>query len=292
MAWPPVIHAVALSLSRQTLDYAGGRAISAESGYSVKPALPAGGPPVEYGVVKFDHLTHWVPDLDTAMRDYQALGFTVRRAGQHPRFGLHNAGWRLDTRYIELIAVRDEAVARAGLGPGWPEIDATLRAGGGVEGFAVLVADIPATVADLRSRGIPVSDPQPGSIQRTNGSIGVWQRATLLDGPRWAPIFINYGLPIDEWAARFRDKGYPKDPWVLQGVTVEVPDPPASAGWLAGIFGLDAARIGQDAAQVPLPGCAITFTPGSADRITAVVLNGLGAPRGSVAGLCYRDTGS
>jgi catechol 2,3-dioxygenase-like lactoylglutathione lyase family enzyme len=234
---------------------------------------------VEYGVVHFDHLMHWVPDLDAAVRDYQALGFTVQRAGQHPQFGTHNAGWRLDARYIELIAVRDEAVARAGLGPDWPEIDATLRAGGGVGGFGVLVTDITATVANLRSRGIPVSDPQSGSIQRTDGSIGVWQGASLQDGPRWAPFFINYGLPIDEWAARFRDQGFPKDPWVLQGVTVEVPDPSANASWLADVFGLDVLRIGQDAAQVPLPGCAITFASGPADRITAVVLNGIGARR-------------
>jgi hypothetical protein len=103
--------------------------------------------------VQFDHLVHWVPDLDAAMRDYQALGFTVQRAGQHPQSGTHNAGWRLDTRYIELIAVRNEAVAR--LVPGWPEIDATLRAGGGVLGFGVLVADVTATVANLRSRDVP-----------------------------------------------------------------------------------------------------------------------------------------
>ncbi len=63
---------------------------------------------MEYGVVKFDHLVHWVPDLDVAVRDYQALGFTVQRGGQHPQFGTHNAAWRLDTRYAELIAVRDE----------------------------------------------------------------------------------------------------------------------------------------------------------------------------------------
>src|SRR5262245_21895231 len=72
------------------------------------------------------------------IRDYQLLGFTVQPGGRHPRFGTHNAAWRLDTRYIELIAVRDEAVARAG--PDWPEIDATLRAGGGVGGFGALVA--------------------------------------------------------------------------------------------------------------------------------------------------------
>jgi len=247
---------------------------------------------VEYGVVQFDHLVHWVPDLDAAVRDYQALGFTVQRAGQHPHLGTHNAGWRLDTRYIELIAVRDEAVARASFGEHWPALDATLRAGGGVGGFGVLVADLTATVANLRSRGVPVGDPQAGSIQRTDGSTSVWHGASLQEGPRWAPFFINYGLPIDEWAARFAEQGFPKDPWALHGVTVEVPDPSASASWLADVFGLEVLRIGQDAAQVPLPGCAITFATGAADRITAVVLSGLGAPNGSVAGLCYLDTGS
>jgi hypothetical protein len=242
-------------------------------------------------VVQFDHLMHWVPDLGAATRDYQALGFTVQPGGQHPQLGTHNAAWRLDTRYIELIAVREEAAARASLGPDWPEIDATLRAGGGVLGFGVLVADVTATVASLRSRGVPVGDPQAGSIRRADGSTSVWLGAPLRDGPGWAPFFINYGLPIDEWAARFKEQGFPKDPWALHGVMVEVPDPVASAGWLADALGLDVSRTGQDAARVPLPGCAITFARGPADRITAVTLTGPGAPTGSVAGLRYLDAG-
>jgi hypothetical protein len=147
------------------------------------------------------------------------------------------------------------------------------------------------TVANLRSRGVQVGDPEDGSIELTDGSTGAWQSAWLQDGPRWAPFFINYGLPIDDWAARFGELGFPKDPWALQGVTVQVPDPSASASWLADVCGLHASRIGQDAAQVPLPGCAITFDRGPADRITAVVLTGPGAPRGSVAGLRYLDAG-
>lgn len=242
-------------------------------------------------VVQFDHLVHFVPDLDAAVRDYQALGFTVQPGGQHPQLGTHNAAWRLDTRYIELIAVRDAAVACTGFGPDWPEIDATLRAGGGAVAFAVLVADVAAMVATLRSRGVPMDDLQAQSFRRTDGSTGVWQFAEIQHGPRWAPFFINYGLPIDDWAARFREQGFPKDPWSLQGMTVEVPDPPASAGWLGDVFGLDVVRIDQDAAEVRLPGCAITFVPGPADRITAVVLTGRGAPKGSVAGLRYLVTG-
>jgi catechol 2,3-dioxygenase-like lactoylglutathione lyase family enzyme len=239
--------------------------------------------------VQFDHLMHWVPDLDAAVRDYRALGFSVQPGGQHPQFGTHNAAWRLDSRYIELIAVRDEAAARIRFGPDWPELAATLRSGG-AGAFGVLVADVAATVADLRSRGIPVGDPQAGSIRRADGSTGVWQSAGLRHGPRWAPFFINYGLPIDDWAARFREQGYPKDPWSLQSVRAEVPDPAASASWLGDIVGLDAIRIAQDVAEVRLPGCAITFARGPADRITAVVLTGRGAPKGPVAGLHYLVT--
>ena len=239
--------------------------------------------------MQFDHLVHWVPDLDAAIRDYRALGFTVQPGGQHPQFGTHNAAWRLDTRYIELIAVRDGAAAR--VAPDWPEIDATLRAGGGVLGFGILVADVRETVANLRARGIPVGDPQAGSLQRADGSTKVWHGASLRDGPGWAPFFINYGLPISDWAARFREQGFPKDPWALHGVMVEVPDPAASAGWLADVLGLEGLRIGKDAAEVPLPGCDIAFARGPADRIAAVTLTGPGAPTGLVAGLRYLDTG-
>jgi hypothetical protein len=150
---------------------------------------------------------------------------------------------------------------------------------------------VAATVADLRSRGVPVDDPQAGSVRRADGSVGVWQSAWLQHGPRWAPFFINYGRPIDDWAARFRDQGFPRDPWSLHGVTVKVTDPLASASWLGDIVGRDAVLIGQDAAEVRLPGGAISFARGPADRITAVVLTGRGTPKGSVAGLRYLVTG-
>ena len=187
---------------------------------------------MDYGVVQFDHLVHLVPSLDAAVRDYRALGFTVQPGGRHPGSGTHNAAWRLDTRYIELLAVCDEPVARAGAGPGWPEIEEMSRAGGGALAFGVLVDDMTATVADLRSRGVRVGDPQAGSIRPTDGSTGVWHHATLQDRPRWAPFFINYGLPIDQWTARSREQGFPKDPWALHGVTVQVLDPAVSARWL------------------------------------------------------------
>jgi len=236
--------------------------------------------------MQFDHLMHWVPDLDAAMNDYRALGFTIQPGGEHPGVGTHNAAWRIDARYVELIAVHDEGVARAGFGPAWPAIDATLRAGGGALAFAVLVGDVAATVAQLRSRGVSVEDEQSGSIDQADGSTVTWALAFISEGPPWAPFFINYGAPRDELGAS-GEQELPVGRWSLDRILVEVPDPVGSVTWLAGVLGLSVSQRGQDAVEVELPGCTIAFVRGSANRPTGVVLAGAHAPVGEVAGLRY-----
>jgi catechol 2,3-dioxygenase-like lactoylglutathione lyase family enzyme len=237
--------------------------------------------------MQFDHLMHWVPDLDAAMRDYQALGFTIQPGGEHPGVGTRNAAWRIDTRYIELITVHDQGVAQAGFGPAWPAIEATLRAGGGGLAFAVLVSDVAARVAELRARGVGVTDAQAGSLQQPDGSTVTWALAFLSEGPAWAPFLINYGVAVDEWSSRFRGPGFPIDPWSLDHLVLETPDPAASASWLAGVLGLPVVQVGRGAVGVPLPGCTVAFAPGPANRLTRVVLAGADAPVGEVAGLRY-----
>jgi Glyoxalase-like domain len=81
-----------------------------------------------------------------------------------------------------------------GLGPAWPAIDATLRAGGGALAFAILVSDVEASVAELRSRGVSVEDVQTCSLQQPDGSTVTWALAFLSEGPAWAPFLINYGV--------------------------------------------------------------------------------------------------
>ena len=138
--------------------------------------------------MQFDHLMHWVPDLEAAIQDYQSLGFTIQPGGEHPGVGTRNAAWRIDARYIELITVHDEGLARTGFGPAWPTIDAMLHAGGGALAFAILVSDVAATVGKLRSRGVNVEDAKTGSIQQPDGSAVTWALAFLSEGPPWGAV--------------------------------------------------------------------------------------------------------
>ena len=237
--------------------------------------------------MQFDHLMHWVPDLEAAIQDYQSLGFTIQPGGEHPGVGTRNAAWRIDARYIELITVHDEGLARTGFGPAWPTIDAMLHAGGGALAFAILVSDVAATVGKLRSRGVNIEDATTGSIQQPDGSAVTWALAFLSEGPPWAPFLINYGAPVDQWSTRFRGPGFPIDPWSLDHVVLEASDPAGSASWLAGVLGVSVSDVDQAAVRVPLPGCPIAFARGPANRITRVLLSGADAPVGGVSGLRY-----
>ena len=59
--------------------------------------------------MRFDHLIHLVPDLEWACSEYERLGFSPRKGGEHPGHGTHNAAVRSGSTYIELLGVRDWA---------------------------------------------------------------------------------------------------------------------------------------------------------------------------------------
>ena len=69
----------------------------------------------------FDHLLHWVPDLDEAIARFTAHGFVISPGGRHPG-GTRNASWasRHTGAYVELLTVE-----------AWRERRACARAGGG-----------------------------------------------------------------------------------------------------------------------------------------------------------------
>ena len=86
------------------------------------------------------HVSINVPDVDAAVRFYtEVLGLTVRT--DRPDFGFPGAWLDVGDQQVHLI----EAPAPPNLG----------------QHFAVRVGDLDATIAELRGRGIEVSDASP-----------------------------------------------------------------------------------------------------------------------------------
>src|SRR5262245_22859636 len=172
---------------------------------------------LEGGRMRFDHLMHWVPDLGAGIEAYRALGFPVTPGGEHPNVGTHNASWRHDLVYVELIAVRDWDAYRAARPAAADATAAVLASGGGALRFAVEVDDLEATVLRVRAAGLQITDPRAGSIRLPSGASAGWITAAVL-GPPWAPFFIRYGLTPDERRASFEARGPGAAPWAVAGL--------------------------------------------------------------------------
>jgi catechol 2,3-dioxygenase-like lactoylglutathione lyase family enzyme len=147
-------------------------------------------------LTRIDHVMICVPDLQRGIDAYTRLGFNVSLGGVHTGQGTHNAIAFHEEDYLELLSVRDRDEYLAGH-PGGGLLDFLAR-GGGLRYIAVQSDDLVADVAQMRQRGVDVSEPREGVRQTPTGQALRWQAATLgLRHP--LPIFfIEHLTPLHE----------------------------------------------------------------------------------------------
>jgi catechol 2,3-dioxygenase-like lactoylglutathione lyase family enzyme len=184
-----------------------------------------------------DHLVIAVPDLATAQRQYQALGFTVVPGGRHP-VGTHNALVAFaDGSYLELIAFHEPNPQHK-----WWE---PLQRGGGLVDFCLQTDDLAADTAAFRRAGVEVDDPSPLSRVRPDG----YQLKWVLSIPRGrargvAPFLIEDQTPREERVPR--QHRHANGVTGIGGVTVAVEDVPRVRGWYEGALGRAAEDLRRD----------------------------------------------
>ncbi|RFU82432.1 VOC family protein [Streptomyces triticagri] len=230
----------------------------------------------------FDHLLHYVPDVPEAVADYRAAGLPAHT--NDAVSGFQNGGWRLDTRYVEILTVTDPQEVRSSLFARGvellrPAIEA-LPGPAGALTFAVHVADARATAGRLRAAGHQVEEIEIRMAEHGVSFVEVFVRG----GPSWHPFFITYDPPREELLAGVDPDAYERGPHDLSGLVVTAPDPQAAAHGLGELVGIDA--VG---ACVPLPGATVLFEKGDEERLVAVTVTGDGpAPALKLPGLEVR----
>lgn len=128
-------------------------------------------------MLRIDHAILAVQDLDAAMADFTAMGFTVRYGGVHASGATHNAliVFR-DGTYLELMAL----TGRPAL-PDTADYSFLFAHGETFAGLCLSAADLSAVVASVRSRGGSVDDPAEGGRARPDGVEMRW-RTVWVDG--------------------------------------------------------------------------------------------------------------
>lgn len=171
-----------------------------------------------------DHLVIVVRDLEVAVRQYRALGFTVVPGGRHPT-GTHNALIAFaDGAYLELLAFTEPNPSHRW----W----AALEAGGGLADVCCMTDDLAGDTAALRGAGVEMDDPHPLSRIRPDGYTLHWVLATPRGRFRGvAPFLIEDRTPRAERVPP--EIGHPNGVTGIDTLTLAVPDAAAVAGWYA-----------------------------------------------------------
>jgi catechol 2,3-dioxygenase-like lactoylglutathione lyase family enzyme len=179
-----------------------------------------------------DHLVVLVPDLETAIRNYTQLGFTVVPGGQHP-IGTHNAliGFQ-DGAYLELIAFREPRPEHA-----WY---ALLQRGGGLIDYCMATDNLLGDIETFRAAGVPMSDPSPLGRTRPDGYRLDWVSSMPPSSPGILPFIIEDKTPRSERVPK--QTTHPNGVTGIKSVTIGAPSD-ESFEPLAGIFGAQGSAI-------------------------------------------------
>jgi catechol 2,3-dioxygenase-like lactoylglutathione lyase family enzyme len=150
-----------------------------------------------------DHVVIAVGDLEQAIADYRALGFTVVPGGRHPGRTSHNALVVFeDGAYIELIAWTAPNDAER-----WNVEH--RKHGDGFMDFALIPEDVPRATADAKSRGLPLNGPIDGGRVRPDGVELKWQtaRQVTFDLPFLCGDVTPRSLRVPEGEVRRHENG-------------------------------------------------------------------------------------
>lgn len=120
--------------------------------------------------LRIDHVVIVTDDLDKAIADWRARGFTVEPGGTHPRGSVNALISFADGAYIEIIAFPV------------PQPDffwwRVLQSDGpGPIDLALLPEDLDAVLADSGASGLGYGPPQDGGRKRPDGETLIWRTA-------------------------------------------------------------------------------------------------------------------
>lgn len=137
--------------------------------------------------VGVDHVILGINDLERGVREFESkTGVAPKRGGEHPGRGTQNALVSLgDGRYLEILA------PAATQQPAAPREAAVSHANLTLVGWALHTATIDSLVGQVRSAGIEVEGPVPGSRRAPDGALLAWQSASV-DELGVTPFFIEW----------------------------------------------------------------------------------------------------
>lgn len=145
--------------------------------------------------ILIDHVTVGGSNLEKMRQDFAGVGLHTTYGGRHANGVTHMDLLTFpDGSYIELIAPVASIGGATGMMSGWAKL---MEGNAGAGAWSARTGDIDKEVDRLRTAGIEVRGPEPGSRQRPDGTKLEWETAIVGSGPAGSvlPFLIEDKTP-------------------------------------------------------------------------------------------------
>ncbi|MEK4514091.1 VOC family protein [Paenibacillus sp. FSL H8-0122] len=196
-------------------------------------------------VLKWDHLVHYVNDLDQPVQLFAEHGLTAFRGGSHKDWGTYNALSYFGLTYLEFLGIENLELARATKHNVVVRDAVTLLPEHEVLSRVVLrTDDIEAVEATLRQAGLLLSPVIDGRRLDDQGRLIEWRMMTI-DGDFQGlvyPFIIQWSQSdeerLDSLNAAGINQPHPAGKMDMAGAVFRVSDPAAAASHWSELFGI------------------------------------------------------
>ncbi|KWX79055.1 VOC family protein [Paenibacillus jilunlii] len=229
---------------------------------------------------QWDHLVHYINDLDQVVEVFGENGLIAFKGGSHKDWGTFNTLSYFGLSYIEFLGIESPELARSteynlvvrDAVAALPEHEVLSR-------VVIRTDDIEAMAASLTAAGLSLSPIMDGKRLDMSGSLIEWRMMTIAGdfGGLVYPFIIQWKGTDEERLARLTASGivrpHPAGHAGIRRAVFRVPDPAAAAGHWANLFGLDIAESTETSAILRIGDKFYDFVKGEENRFMQVILD-------------------
>lgn len=225
----------------------------------------------------WDHVVHYVNDLQQAIDSFEAIGLAAHPGGDHPGWGTYNALSHFGLTYIEFLGIRDQTeldaisswqVVSRDAGRFLPDQQILSR-------LALRTDNIEAIAESLHEQGLQTSPILEGRRYDTEGNLIEWKMLTIdgeFNGVLY-PFVIQWQQSDDARRAALESKHLlqPNESkgLALTHAIIEAEQPQALASHWASLFKIPLSTD-EKGVRLTLPNASFLFRTGPANRITDI----------------------
>ncbi|GGF98424.1 hypothetical protein GCM10010912_48870 [Paenibacillus albidus] len=229
---------------------------------------------------KWDHLVHYINDLDNVVEVFAEKGLIAFKGGSHKDWGTFNTLSYFGLSYIEFLGIESLELARSTeYNLVVKDAVATLPEHEVLSRVVIRTDDIEAMAASLTAAGLSVSPIMDGKRLDTSGALIEWRMMTIAGdfGGLVYPFIIQWKGTDEERLAKLTAAGiarpHPVGYVEIRRAVFRVPDPAAAAGHWANLFGLDVVESSDTSAVLRIGDKYYDFIRGEENRFMQVILD-------------------